>query len=85
MLRLVAREQEPRIGVGQAGIHDECPGERKRGGDGNVTVQYGGCEDGKTPNCLPIMPGWNYLVRLYQPRPEAASGAWKFPEAQPVN
>jgi len=57
----------------------------KRGGDGNVTVQFGGCEDGKTPNCLPIMPGWNYLVRLYQPRPEAASGAWKFPEAQPVN
>ena len=22
----------------------------------------------KTPNCLPIMKGWNYMVRLYRPR-----------------
>ncbi len=57
----------------------------RRGSDGAVTVQFGGCDGGKTANCLPITPGWNYLVRLYQPRAEAASGAWKFPEAQPVN
>jgi hypothetical protein len=31
----------------------------KKNADGSVTVQFGGC-DGKTPNCLPIMPGWNY-------------------------
>jgi len=30
------------------------------------------------------MPGWNYMVRLYRPRREILSGAWKFPEAQPV-
>jgi hypothetical protein len=24
--------------------------------------------DGKITNCLPIMPGWNYTVRLYRPR-----------------
>jgi hypothetical protein len=52
--------------------------------DGSVTIQFGGC-DGKIPNCLPIMAGWNYLARLYRPRPEVLSGAWKFPEAQPVN
>lgn len=52
--------------------------------DGAVVVQFGGC-DGKIPNCLPIMRGWNYLVRLYQPRPEILEGAWKFPEAVPVN
>jgi hypothetical protein len=57
----------------------------RRGSDGAVTVQFGGCDGGKTVNCLPTLPGWNYLVRLYQPRPEASSGAWKFPEAQPVN
>jgi hypothetical protein len=51
--------------------------------DGSVTIQFGGC-DGKTPNCLPITPGWNYMVRLYRPRPEILNGKWKFPEAQPV-
>jgi len=55
----------------------------KKDAVGSVTVRFGGCE-GKTPNCLPIMPGWNYLVRLYRPRPEVLSGAWKFPEAQPA-
>jgi len=51
--------------------------------DGSVTIQFGGC-DGKTPNCLPITPGWNYMVRLYRPRAEILDGTWKFPEAQPV-
>jgi hypothetical protein len=31
------------------------------------------------------MPGWNYTVRLYQPRAEILNASWKFPEAQPVN
>jgi len=52
--------------------------------DGAVAVQFGGC-DGKIPNCLPIMSGWNYTVRLYRPRAEILDGAWKFPEPQPVN
>jgi hypothetical protein len=49
--------------------------------DGSVTIQFGGC-DGGAPNCLPIMPGWNYTVRLYRPRAEILNGTWKFPEAQ---
>jgi hypothetical protein len=56
----------------------------KKGPDGAVAVQFGGC-DGKIPNCLPIMAGWNYTVRLYRPRAEILDGTWKFPEAQPVN
>jgi len=51
--------------------------------DGSVTVQFGGCV-AETPNCLPIMPGWNYTVRLYRPRREILDGSWKFPQAQPV-
>lgn len=54
----------------------------KKDADGSVTIQFGGC-DGKTPNCLPIMKDWNYMVRLYRPRPEILEGTWKFPEAQP--
>lgn len=51
--------------------------------DGSVTVRFGDCKT-ETPNCLPITPGWNYLVRLYRPAPQVLSGKWTFPEAQPV-
>ncbi|KRC90301.1 carboxylesterase [Terrabacter sp. Root85] len=47
--------------------------------DGSVTVHFGGCGDGRT-NCLGITEGWNYLVRLYRPRPEVLDGTWTFPE-----
>jgi hypothetical protein len=56
----------------------------KKGADGAVAVQFGGC-DGKIPNCLPTMPGWNYMVRFYRPKPEILNGSWRFPEALPVN
>lgn len=49
-----------------------------RNGDGSVTVHFGGCGDDR-PNCLPIMEGWNYTVRLYRPRPEVLDGSWTFP------
>ena len=55
----------------------------KKDADGSVTVQFGGC-DGQAANCLPIMPGWNYIARLYRPRKEIFDGTWKFPQAQPV-
>ena len=54
----------------------------KKAADGSTTIQFGGC-DGKIANCIPIMKGWNYTVRLYRPRPEILNGKWKFPEAQP--
>jgi hypothetical protein len=55
----------------------------KKDADGSVTVQFGGC-DGKIANCLPIVPGWNYTVRLYRPRADILDGKWKFPEATPA-
>lgn len=45
--------------------------------DGSITVNFGGNLD--RPNTLPIMDGWNYLVRLYQARPEILDGTWTFP------
>ena len=51
--------------------------------DGSITVHLGGCED-KRVNCVPLTEGWNYAVRLYRPRAEILSGAWKFPDAKPV-
>lgn len=45
--------------------------------DGSVTVRFGG--DPAAANALPIMDGWNYLVRMYRPRPEILDGTWVFP------
>ncbi len=56
----------------------------KKEADGSINVQFGGC-DGKIPNCIPIMKGWNAAVRLYRPRAEILNGKWKFPEPQAVN
>lgn len=55
----------------------------KKEPDGSVGIQFGGC-DGGAANCLPITPGWNYLVRLYRPKREILTGGWAFPEAQPA-
>jgi len=55
-----------------------------RSADGSIAIQFGGC-DGKIANCLPIVRGWNYWVRLYRPRAGILDGTWKFPEAQAVN
>ena len=54
----------------------------KKGPDGTVTIQFGGC-DGTIENCLPITEGWNYTVRLFRPRAEILNGTWRFPLAQP--
>jgi hypothetical protein len=54
----------------------------KRNKDGSMTIHFGG--DPKASNYLRIMPGWNYIVRLYRPRAEILDGRWTFPELQPV-
>ena len=47
--------------------------------DGSTTIHFGGCQDGRI-NCIPITPGWNFAVRMYQPREEILNGDWTFPE-----
>lgn len=54
----------------------------KKAKDGSIIIHFGG--DPKQSNYLPIMDGWNYIVRLYQPHQEILDGTWKFPAAQPV-
>ena len=50
--------------------------------DGSFTIHFGG--DPKGVNYLHIMEGWNYVVRLYQPRNEIVKGTWTFPEVKPA-
>ena len=40
--------------------------------------------DPDSVNFLPIMEGWNYIVRLYQPRKVILDGTWAFPAVQEV-
>jgi hypothetical protein len=56
----------------------------KPNADGSFTIQFGGCQK-DTPNCFPIMAGWNYTVRLYRPHKEIIDATWKSPGEQPVN
>ena len=53
-----------------------------RNPDGSTTVRFGDYPP-EVPNAIPITEGWNYLVRLYRPRPEIADGTWTFPGLTP--
>ena len=46
------------------------------------TVNFGGCGD-ERPNCLPLMDGWNYTVRLYRPRPRSSTAHGRSPPWNP--
>jgi hypothetical protein len=50
--------------------------------DGSITINFGGGPS--AINNLPITDGWNYTVRMYEPKQEIISGAWLFPKAQPA-
>lgn len=52
--------------------------------DGTVTVRF--VPDGapEVPNGIPVPDGWNYVVRLYRPRPEVQDGSWRPPAFVPV-
>lgn len=49
-----------------------------RNDDGSITVRFGD-HGADAPNAIPITDDWNYLVRLYRPRPEILDGSWRFP------
>ncbi len=54
----------------------------KKDKDGSTTIHFGG--DPKQPNFLPIVPGWNYIVRLYQPKKAILDGSWTFPDPEAI-
>ena len=51
---------------------------------GGVTVTFGPEPDG-SPNFLYVEDGWNYVARLYRPRPSVLDGSWTFPEPESVD
>ena len=57
----------------QYGAYTLNNGTAKKDADGSIKIRFGG-RDAQTVNCLPITQGWNYMVRLYRPRPEVLDG-----------
>jgi hypothetical protein len=52
----------------------------KRNVDGSTTVRFVASADGDIPpNAIVTPDGWNYLIRLYRPRPEILNGQWTPP------
>jgi hypothetical protein len=52
--------------------------------DGSYTIHFGGCDDDRI-NCVPITPGWNYAIRMYEPRTEILDESWVFPAPVPLD
>lgn len=48
--------------------------------DGAITVRFTPPGEATAPNSIPLPEGWNYLVRLYRPRPEFLDGSWHVPD-----
>lgn len=46
----------------------------KKGAHRTIAIEFGGCDD-HVENCLPIVAGWDYTVRLYRPRADILNGA----------
>lgn len=51
--------------------------------DGSVRIHFGG--DPSQPNFLPIVGGWNYMLRIYLPQESYFDGSWAPPEATPID
>ncbi|MET0453941.1 MAG: DUF1214 domain-containing protein [Mycobacterium sp.] len=54
-----------------------------READGSVIVHFG-VNPQHEPNFLYVMPGWNFLLRMYRPRAEVLDGRWAVPAVEPV-
>jgi hypothetical protein len=71
-------DKESRMPINELNAYSFNNVTAKKADDGSITIHFGG--DPKADNYLPIVEGWNYLVRLYQPKKEILDGSWTFPE-----
>ena len=67
--------------VNERGVYSLNSKTVKRSADGSATIQFGDCKG--IDNCLEIMEGWNYAIRMYQPQESILNGTWKFPKPMP--
>ena len=55
----------------------------KPNANGSITIHFGG--DPGQINYLPIVEGWNYAIRMYEPGEEILDGSWTFSKIVPVD
>ncbi len=67
--------------INERGVYSLNNKTAKRKANGSVTIQFGDCKT--ADNCLDIMDGWNYAIRMYQPQQSILDGSWKFPKPLP--
>lgn len=65
----------------EAGINVLNGATSEKNADGSVTINFG---NKGAINNIDITEGWNYTIRLYQPREAILSGKWTFPAATEV-
>ncbi len=65
------------------GVNSYNNSSTKKNEDGSSTIHFGRCEDGRV-NCIPVVKGWNYAIRMYEPRKEILDGSWTFPSIEPM-
>jgi hypothetical protein len=70
--------------MGSVEPNDGKPSSAAPNEDGSYTIRFSGCEGGQV-NCIPITPGWNYAIRMHQPREEILNGSWTFAEIAPAS
>jgi hypothetical protein len=73
-------DKESRMPINELNAYSFNDVTAKKADDGSITIHFGG--DPKAGNYLPIVEGWNYLVRFYQPKKEILDGSWTFPAAK---
>jgi len=64
--------------VNDRGVYSLNSKTAKPSADGSVTIQFGDCKG--VENCLEIMDGWNYAIRMYRPQESIIDGSWVFPK-----
>ena len=57
----------------------------RREDDGRTVVVHFGNERDDLPNLIPITDGWNYMLRLYRPRPSVLDQTWRPPALEVVD
>jgi len=75
-------DKESRMPINELNAYSFNNVTAKKADDGSITIHFGG--DPKADNYLPIVPGWNYIVRLYQPKKVILDGTWTFPSPKAV-
>ena len=67
--------------INERGIYSLNSKTVKRQADGSATIQFRDCDN--IDNCLDIMDGWNYAIRMYRPQESILNGTWSFPAPTP--